>query len=219
MMTLGEKIRAARKAKRWSLQQVADQLGVTLAAVSQWETGASKPSGKSRAKLSQILNLSASDLLEVYAEIPTLKVQHIPPALSPVEFEGDPVPVYWHTVGEDGVLHIERRPIGMIPRMDYLRYSRFAFGIECYGDQMAPVFERRDIVIVNPDRPVVPGDDVVLVRNFNPKDVGPFEGILRRLLGETATHWVVRQYNPPKDYKLAKSDWPKALHVGGKKSR
>lgn len=219
MASLAENIRAARKEKRLSLQQLAAQLGVTVAAVSQWETGASSPSMKNRAKLSSILQLPAADMLEVYAEVPTLKVQNIPGSIVPVDFAGEPVPIYWHRPGEDGVLHIERRPVGIIPRTDYLRYSKYAFGIECHGDQMAPVFERRDVVIINPDRPVVAGDDVVLVRGFEPKDDLPFEGILRRLLAESATHWLVRQYNPAKDYKLAKADWPKALHVAGKRSR
>ncbi len=201
------------------MQQVAEQLGVTLAAVSQWETGVSRPSGKSRAKLSQLLNLSASDLLEVYTEVPTLKPQTLPPTIVPVDFAGEPVPIYWHSVGEDGVMNIEKRPVSVIPRTDYLKYSKYAFGIECMGDQMSPVYERRDIVVINPDRAVVPGDDVVLVRHYEPKDAEPFEGILRRLLAETPTHWTVRQYNPPKDYKLAKADWPRALHVAGKRSR
>lgn len=219
MATLGEQIKAARKEKRLSLQQLASQLGVTVAAVSQWETGASSPSNKNRAKLGSLLNLSASDLIGVYDQSSALKPQNISATVVPIEFQDNPVPIYGHTVGEGGVLHIERRVINMIPRTDYLRYSQYAFGIECMGDQMAPVFERRDVVIINPDRAVTQGDDVVLVRGFEPKSIEPFVGILRRLLVETDTHWAVRQYNPPKDYKLAKADWPRALHVAGKRSR
>lgn len=218
MPTLAENIRAARKEKRLSLQDLATQLGVTVAAVSQWETGASAPSMKNRAKLSALLQLPASEMLEVYTEVPTLIPQKLAGGITPIDFEGDPIPIWWHRE-EDGVLHIERRPVGMIPRTHYLRYSKYAFGIECHGDIMAPVFERRDVAIINPDRPVAPGDDVVLVRNYEPDSNGAFEGVLRRLLADAGTHWLVRQYNPQKDYKLTKADWPRALHVAGKQSR
>lgn len=117
------------------------------------------------------------------------------------------------------MLDIEKRPADVIRRPDFLRYSREAFGLECHGDQQSPAFERRDVVLINPDRAVAPGDDCLFVRGYSIGDKSPFQGILRRLLGETEKHWLVRQFNPPSDYKLSKADWPKALHVAGKKSR
>ena len=219
MPTLGEQIKAARKEKRLSLQQLAQQLGVTVAAVSQWETGASNPSNKNRAKLSSMLNISAQEMLGVYSELPATVVRDVGSNIRPIDFTGDAVPVFWHRVGEDGVLHIEKRPVNLVPRTDYLRFSQYAFGLEVMHDSMSPAYERRDIAIMNPDRPVVAGDDVLIVRGFEAKSEDPFEAVLCRLLNETATHWVCRQYNPARDFKLAKETWPRALHVAGKRSR
>lgn len=219
MATLGEQIKAARKEKRLSLQQLATQLGVTVAAISQWETGASSPSNKNRAKLSAILNISAQNMLGVYAEVPATVVKDVSSGIRPIDFTGDAVPVFWHRVGEDGVLHFEKRPVNVVPRADYLRFSQYAFGLEVMHDSMSPAYERRDVAIINPDRPVVGGDDVLVVRGFEVKSEDPFEGVLCRLTSETATHWVCRQYNPARDFKLPKETWPRALHVAGKRSR
>ena len=219
MPTLGEQIRAARTEKRLSLKQLAEKLGVTVAAISQWETGAASPSNKNRAKLSAILNISAQEMLGVYVEHPATLVKDVASIIRPMDFTGDAVPVYAHRVGEDGVLHIEKRPVGLIPRADYLRFSQYAFGVEVMNDAMSPAFERRDIVIINPDRAVIPGDDVLVVRGFNATDDAAFEAVVCRLVAETASHWNVRQFHPARDFKLAKSDWPRALHVAGKQSR
>ncbi len=138
-----------------------------------------------------------------------------------IDFErGEMIPVYYvQSAGGDGVLQILKRPVGLMAVPDGLRYSHHAFGIECLGDYMSPAFERRDVVICNPDREPVPGDDVVLVRGFSVGDTSPFEGILRRLVAESEGHWHVQQFNPERKYRLSKLDWPRALHVAGKKSR
>jgi len=48
-------IRAARKAKRLSLQQVADKLGVSKTAVSEWERGEKFPRPENAAALVRVL--------------------------------------------------------------------------------------------------------------------------------------------------------------------
>lgn len=59
---LGQRIRQLRRDRSLTLQQVADDLGVTRACVSKWETGASKPDLSRLAQLAAVLGLSASDL-------------------------------------------------------------------------------------------------------------------------------------------------------------
>ena len=117
------------------------------------------------------------------------------------------------------MLNIERRVVGAVPRSEYLRYAEYSFALEIMSDDMSPAFERRDVAVINPDRSVIPGDDVLLVKDYTEKGGDPFSGQLRRLVKETNTHWIVRQFNPAKEYKLAKEEWPRALHVAGKRSR
>lgn len=245
MSTLGDQIKAARKEKRLSLRELASQMGVTVAAVSQWETGVSNPSNKNRAKLATILQIPASDLLEVYTEMPapgtatdilsgrrdmrssasrhsagSLTVPlHSAPGLTPFPLTDEPLPVWQNRHLGAGLLNIERRVVGAVPRSEYLRYAEFSFALEIMHDDMSPAFERRDVAVINPDRSVIPGDDVLLVKDYTEKGSDPFSGQLRRLVKETDTHWIVRQFNPAKEYKLAKEEWPRALHVAGKRSR
>lgn len=129
------------------------------------------------------------------------------------------IPVWWNKQLGAGVLHIERRMVDAVPRFEFLKYAKFSFALEVVADEMAPLFERRDTVVVNPDRAVAPGDDVLLVKGYEEKSIAPFEAMLRRLIKETDTHWHVRQFRPAKDYKVSKDEWSRALHVAGKWSR
>lgn len=56
-ITLGDEIRVARKAKRFRQANVADQLGVTVQAVSQWERDETIPSGINLLKLCGLLGI------------------------------------------------------------------------------------------------------------------------------------------------------------------
>lgn len=54
---LGEKIKAARFAKRMTQAQLAEKLGLTAAAVSLWETGINMPPLSTYFQLVKILNM------------------------------------------------------------------------------------------------------------------------------------------------------------------
>lgn len=129
------------------------------------------------------------------------------------------VPVYGHRAGADGMLHIEARKIGETPRVEPLKFSRYAFALEVQADHMDPVYARRDVVFINPDRAVIVGDDVLIVRAFDPAKAAPFEGFLCRLVSDFGLHWTVKHYSPAREFQLAKDEWPVALHVAGKWNR
>jgi SOS-response transcriptional repressor LexA len=152
---------------------------------------------------------------DAHATVPLQSALGISP-LRPVE---ESVPVWWNRHLGAGLLHIERRVVDVVPRSEFLRYALYSFGLEVMQDDMSPAFERRDVIVVNPDRAVQAGDDVLLVKGYEEKSAAPFDATLRRLVRETDDHWVVRQFSPVKDHKLAKSEWTRALHVAGKRSR
>jgi transcriptional regulator with XRE-family HTH domain len=60
---LGQRLRQLRKGNSLTLQQVADELGVTRACVSKWETGTSSPDLARLGRLAAIFGFGASDLL------------------------------------------------------------------------------------------------------------------------------------------------------------
>lgn len=69
-MTIGEKIYKLRKAKGWSQDYVAEQLGVSRQAVSRWELDESAPELQKVYKLSALFSVSCDYLLNAQTEEP-----------------------------------------------------------------------------------------------------------------------------------------------------
>ena len=130
------------------------------------------------------------------------------------------LPIYACSVqAGTGVLQINQVEIGQVERPPSLRYSTSAFALWVQSGEQSPAFEPRDTILVDPNRPAGIGDDALLVRGFSIGDRQPFEGVIRRIVGETEKYWMVRQFRPPVDYKLPKDEWPRALYIAGKYSR
>ena len=62
-MDIGENIRHYRKARQLTQAQLADRLGVTVQAISRWETGTGMPDTAQLVPLAQALNISTDTLL------------------------------------------------------------------------------------------------------------------------------------------------------------
>lgn len=62
-MNMGEKIFKLRKARGWSQEELAEQLGVTRQAVSRWESGSAKPDADKISALCNTFGISADYLL------------------------------------------------------------------------------------------------------------------------------------------------------------
>ena len=59
----GERLKDARKAKRMTLQEIADALGVSLNTVWRWEAGRQSPPDDQKKLIANILDVSVSYLL------------------------------------------------------------------------------------------------------------------------------------------------------------
>ena len=209
-----DKLRALLDRPGYSQAGLAQAMNLNPAAISRMLKGKRHIKSHEIGTITRYLD-TTDDLLA--KEPPSIKPQHI--VTVPLQRGPNTLPVFGATEGKGGVWMIDPIPIDMVERPDFLRYSTHAFGIYCNGTQQAPVFEPRDLVIVDPNKPHAIGDDVVLVKHYSIGEAVPFQGILRRLIGQTDTHWHVRQFNPPHDYKVTKEEWPRALYVAGKYSR
>lgn len=63
-MALGDKIRKYREEMKMSQENLAEKLGVSIQAVSKWETGIGEPSRANCKALAEIFNISAGTLLD-----------------------------------------------------------------------------------------------------------------------------------------------------------
>jgi len=75
---LGQRIRQLRREKSFTLQQVADALGVTRACVSKWETGRSQPDLGSIDAIGAVFGFTASELLSTESFDGALKFRDYP---------------------------------------------------------------------------------------------------------------------------------------------
>lgn len=62
-MTIGDKILNMRKARGWSQEELADQVGVTRQAVSRWEANSAKPDADKIVDICDLFGVSADYLL------------------------------------------------------------------------------------------------------------------------------------------------------------
>lgn len=60
---LGRRIRAMRKARRWTQEELADRVGLTTGAISQFETGKAVPRWNNLQKIADAFQCPVSDLV------------------------------------------------------------------------------------------------------------------------------------------------------------
>jgi len=111
--------------------------------------------------------------------------------------------------GEDGALILVPDPVDYIYRSERMRGVRNPFAFQIVGSSMSPALEHGDQVVINPALLVRPGVDCVFIQQQRD---GTFLALVKRLLRQTADHWHVRQYDPRRDFDLAKKKWSRA-HV------
>lgn len=121
-------------------------------------------------------------------------------------------PIYAAAQGGSGHLIVTFDPVETVKRPAILEGVRGAYGLLVVGDSMEPAYRHGDMALVNPGRPPGRGDDVVLYDH--PPD-GEAEAIIKTLVGWTEKEWLLKQYNPPKEWRELKADWTTAHLVVG----
>lgn len=62
-MTTGDRIAKKRHERGWTQRELAQQIGLNIKSIKDWESGVSLPSAKTIIKLCQLLNVSSDYLL------------------------------------------------------------------------------------------------------------------------------------------------------------
>lgn len=144
-----------------------------------------------------------------------------PTAAPPATFVAQPrtfplgartLPVYYAVEGGAGAMVVSIEPVEHIERPTVLGEAD-GYAVLVVGESMEPAYEPGDKAIVHPRLPIVRNKDIILVRG---EEHGQFEAMIKRLVRQTDTHWIVRQHNPPREFELSKAEWPKALRVVGR---
>jgi phage repressor protein C with HTH and peptisase S24 domain len=133
------------------------------------------------------------------------------PMLTPgVSLVGDrDLPVFGTAEGGSGALIVTDTAVDWVVRPDPLLRVRDGYGMIITGDSMSPVHKHGSTALVNPHIPWRPGDTCVFRSH---REDGDNLAIIKELRRATDDTWYVRQYNPPKDFTLKRSEW-QVCHV------
>ena len=64
-MTIGERIAKKRREKQWTQQRLAEEMGLNIRSIRDWESGATKPALSTIIKLCSLLDVSSDYLLGI----------------------------------------------------------------------------------------------------------------------------------------------------------
>lgn len=155
--TMGARIRRARETRKLTQDQLGEQIGVSRAAVAQWELDQTSPLGKRMVALAAALNVTEEWLSYGVGPAPRAgAVAEEIPLLSREEAAGHfKQPETRAIFYESRYRHPTLKPSGEV--------GKFAFALEVGGPALAPKFAPGDIVIIDPDVKPDPGNFVFAI--------------------------------------------------------
>ena len=198
-----DRLRDARKAKRYSQTEVSRMLGVTQQAVGKWETGRSTPDPQTVARLAEILDTTADALLGLQ-QAPTAA-----PAVSRNAFSRyteSLVPVVGTVRAGYGALAFEE---------DYgkeyasVKDPQNYFYLVVKGDSMEPRISDGDLALVHRQSTLENGDLGVLVYGSDG------EGTLKKYI-QRGNSVILHPFNPAYEELVIKGEELDHLYIAGK---
>lgn len=181
------------------------------------------PRGDTLSRLATVLGtteawlLKGDDVKTAATKIAAV-VEQSAPKPEPSFFDySDKMPVYASAEGGDGSLIIDTEPVDWVERPYTLEHAKKAYAIVIVGESMTPAYKPGDKAWVNPQLAPLGGDDCVLYSENH--ELGEERALIKEFVRATTTHWLVRQYNPAKELKLAKKEWQRIYKVVGKFNR
>lgn len=208
---LGNALRKGREANSFSQQQVADALGVSRAAVGQWERGTNAPSTENLVSICKLLGLDIAAVLSTAGVMPIVApdgVHFVETARPPSQSEfANPKsiplfsPVFATPAGDfalsENASELARKPTG-------LGWATGSYAIYVGTNVMAPRYEIGEMIVLSPTRPARIGDHVAVQM---PAEEGrrPLWR-LGRLSARDAQGIVLEQFNPARLWEMRFSE-------------
>jgi hypothetical protein len=124
------------------------------------------------------------------------------------------VPLLRATLAAHGrwVLHLGREE-GRVVRPEFARFSSTAFAIVVQDECNRPVYRARDRILIDPESPVSPGDDVVLSSESKIDAQETLHVIPGQLANMTEATWTLKQYANDVDRSFSRRQFPSAWKI------
>lgn len=221
METIGSRIKFAREAAGLTQQGLADDLSINRVNVSQWESDTTKPAIERIGVLAQMLNTDEIWLLRGDGSPPEkgpnrkrAKGQKLSIVPGEQLLGTGKMPVYAAAMGGDGHVIVSFDAIDHVKRPAELENVRGGYGLLIHGESMIPAFWPGDMALVNPNLQPARQKNVILYHT--PPDGGDAEAIVKQLNGWTEKEWLLQQYNPLKEFREFRQEWPTCHRVVGR---
>ncbi len=195
-----DRLKEARKAKKFSQAEVSRRLGVTQQAVGKWETGRSTPDPQTIARLAEILDTTADALLGLYDTTAAAARE----AFS--RYTECLIPVIGTVKAGYGALAFEE---------DYgseyasVKDPKQYFYLVVKGDSMEPRISDGDLALVHRQSTLENGDLGVIIYGTDG------EGTLKRFV-QRGSAVVLQPFNPKYDELVLRGEELEHLYIAGK---
>lgn len=220
MANAGQKIHAKRKELGLEQSVLAADVGTHQQTIDKIERGIIKKSSylpRIAARLGMDLKELDPDLERVVNQNSSyaLDAERVPQNnLSRMDAD---LPIYAAAEGGEVTVIVTVEPIDWRHRGTPLASVRGGYGLIVTGESMVPTYRPSQIVLVNPHLSPRPEDGVIL---YGGEVVGEVRATIKEYVGQTATEWVLRRYQPEaKTFRLKKTEWPIVHVVVGTYSR
>lgn len=208
-MSIGDRIKDARKKAGISQAELARLVGRSQSAVAEWETGGTEPRRNIVEKIATVLDVSPL-WLEIGGVVEAGRSYEPVPTEDAGGQEGaqsrqEPGPVYATIAGDDGEQIVGVNVVEYRPKPSKWNNVKGLYGFYVISDSMEPRINAGELIWVHPNRRPAPGQEAVFTRLDSNQDGA--HAAVKVYMGQTPTTWVVKQYNPEKEYDLSKAEW------------
>lgn len=211
----GERIRAAREARRWSAADLARHSGVSEVLIQKIERGQTRHS-KFLPRIAKELSL---DIATLDLGLAGAQAEEDPIPERRLLAPGRDLPVHAAAEGGPGQIIVSSDPVDFMARPMPLLNTSGAYGLLVVGTSMEPEYRQGDTALINPNLPVIGGEVYI----FYAEREGEARATIKHLRRSTVDTWLVLQHNPPdgdvKEFTLSRKEWQWAHRVIGKYSR
>lgn len=226
-------VREWRKARGFTQQQLADAIGRDKSIISKLERGLSGITSATMNGIAKTLGANPSALHEPPPEgtrplredeagqvgaISIKKPRTQADGRVTTGLVGDRVdlPIYASAQGGRTGMIISYDPIDWVKRPEPLFNVSSGFGMYVVGDSMEPAYRQGDMILVHPNRPANPGDDVLVVKRTGKDE---YEALIKTLARANGEAIGLRQHNPPDEFDVPKSEIDTVYLIVGKYHR
>lgn len=203
MEDLSAKIRAKRKEKKMTQQNVADALGISRVSVAQWELNQTKPTVENLNSLANLLGVTPDYFL---SGSPSIKAGEVPLLKGDVRVAPIKIPDFYPMPKDvpvmgtaacslvEGAFQLDNNIIDYVRRPIGLSTAKDVYALYVEGDSMEPKFIAGDLVFVHPGRPAHINSLVVV--QYMKEDGGYPQAMIGVLHKRTSEVVEIQKYNP-----------------------